>query len=94
MGLLDHGMAHELERGVHDADVAGWNWVPPRTNMFCNERMLPSLGTMMRQRVEGGAPYRYELWQGVPRYKPDRYDSEGTYPGWTRAMAEKSLNPI
>ena len=48
----------------------------------------------MRQRVEGGAPYRYELWQGVPWYKLDKYDSEETYPGWTRAMAEKSLNPI
>ena len=61
---------------------------------LCSERTLSYLGTMMRQRVEGGAPYRYELRQGLPCYEPDRYDSEETYPGWTRATADESLNLI
>ena len=79
---------------IHGADIVGWNWMPPNgAGALCSERTLSYLGTMMRQRVEGGAPYRYELWQGVPRYKLDRYDSEGTYPEWTQALADESLKP-
>ena len=80
---------------IHGADIVGWNWMPPNgAGALCSERTLSYLGTMMRQRVEGGAPYRYELRQGLPCYEPDRYDSEETYPGWTRATADESLNLI
>ena len=42
-------------------------------------RPLPTL--VGRQRVEGGAPYMYELALGVPQYPPDeRWDSQLTYP--------------
>ena len=58
----------------------------------------PLLG---RQRVEGGAPYMYELSLGVPQYPPDEHwDSQLTYPlngnyvRWPRASTPDRQQPI
>ena len=40
--------------------------------------MLPLM--IGRMRVDGGAPYMYEATQGVPRYKPDEWDTPDTHP--------------